>query len=158
VRPEPEVTSLVGGNGSGKTALLVALSRLFGVTTSQRSVPRRDFHLSRDQTELDSGATLSIDVVLAFPELEAEDANETSAIPDFFLHMSASAPDAPLKARMRLQATGAWRHSNNSVTPGDDHTLAGRVTAIGASGKRGGMQRPRVIATDTRIFCPLIYF
>lgn len=68
---------------------------------------RRDFHLAPDQQELAPGAALSIDVVLAFPELVDEDGeeDEAPAVPDFFLHMSASAAGAPLKARIRLQAT-----------------------------------------------------
>lgn len=108
---EQSITALVGNNGSGKTALLAALSRLFGVTNAQRSISRRDFHLAHDELDLASGATLSIDVVLGFPELaddeggdEEEDAEKVTAIPDFFLHMSASGIGEPLKARIRLQA------------------------------------------------------
>jgi putative ATP-dependent endonuclease of OLD family len=98
------VTALVGGNGSGKTALLIALSRLFGVTTGQRSVRKTDFHLRPDEAGLLSGATLVIEVVISFPELADADGNDAPGIPDSFLHMSASAPGEPLKARMRLQA------------------------------------------------------
>ena len=101
------VTAFVGGNGCGKTAAFQALSRLFGVTPAQRIVRRQDFHLPADQQELQPGATLSIEVLFSFPELEGldEDAAE-DAVPEFFLQMAASAPGAPLKARMRLQA--AW--------------------------------------------------
>jgi putative ATP-dependent endonuclease of the OLD family len=100
------VTAFVGGNGSGKTAVFQALSRLFGVAPAQRSMRRQDFHLPADQQELQSGATLSIEVLFSFPELEGldEDATE-AAVPEFFIQMAASAPGAPLKARMRLQAT-----------------------------------------------------
>lgn len=102
---ESSVTAFVGGNGSGKTAAFKALSRVFGITSAQRAVRRQDFHLAADQQELQSGATLLIDVVFAFPELEEldEDAAE-DAVPEFFQQMAASAPDAPLKARMMLQA------------------------------------------------------
>ncbi len=102
---ESSVTAFVGGNGCGKTAVFQALSRLFGVTPAQRTVRRQDFHLPADQQELESGATLSIEVLFSFPELEVldEDAAE-DAVPEFFLQMAASAPGAPLKARMRLQA------------------------------------------------------
>lgn len=100
------VTALVGGNGAGKTALLVALCRMFGVTKVQRSVTRRDFHVPGDQREIESGTSLFIEVVLAFPELggAAGDA-ATDAVPEFFRQMSASAPGSPLKARMRLRAS-----------------------------------------------------
>lgn len=99
-------TAFVGGNGSGKTTAFQALSRLFGVTTAYRSVRRQDFHVPADQQELQPGATLSIEVVFSFPELEGLDEDDAEdAVPEFFLQMAASAPGAPLKARMRLQAT-----------------------------------------------------
>lgn len=102
---ERRVTAFVGGNASGKTAAFQALSRLFGVTSAQRTVRRQDFHLPADQQELQPDATLLIEVVFSFPELEGldEDAAE-DAVPEFFSQMAASAPGAPLKARMRLQA------------------------------------------------------
>lgn len=101
-----DVTAFVGSNGSGKTAVFQALSRIFGITPSQRTVRRRDFHLPADQTELKPGATIAIEVVFGFPELEGLNENEAeAAVSEFFLQMAASAPGAPLKARMRLQAT-----------------------------------------------------
>jgi predicted ATPase len=103
---QSSVTAFVGGNGSGKTAAFQALSRLFGITTAQRTVRRQDFHLPANQQELPSGASLSIDVVFAFPELETLDEGAAEdAVPELFQQMAASAPDAPLKARMMLQAT-----------------------------------------------------
>ena len=44
IRLSPDVTAFIGANGSGKTAVLQALSRLFGVTSDQRRVRRQDFH------------------------------------------------------------------------------------------------------------------
>lgn len=114
---EDGVTALVGGNGAGKTALLQALSRLFGVTPTQRTVCQRDFHLPPDQQELQSGANLSIDVVLSFPELAGMDDDAVGgAVQEFFLQMAASAPGAPLKVRIMLKAT--WT---------DDGTPSGSV-------------------------------
>lgn len=102
---EEGVTVLVGGNGSGKTALLQALARLFGVTPGQRTVRQRDFHLALDEQELQSGATLTIDVTLAFPELADIDEEDVGdAVPEFFLQMMASEPGAPLKVRVMLKA------------------------------------------------------
>jgi putative ATP-dependent endonuclease of the OLD family len=37
------ITALVGANGSGKTALLEALLRVFGITSKQRTILRSDF-------------------------------------------------------------------------------------------------------------------
>ena len=103
---ETGVTAMVGGNGAGKTAALQALARLFGVSSSQRQVQRRDFHLRPGETELVSGATLSVECVLSFPELDGlEEDAAADVVPDFFNHMAATGPGEPLKARIRLQAT-----------------------------------------------------
>lgn len=110
------VTALVGANGVGKTALLQAISRLFGVTASQRRVVARDFHLPLDRHELQSGDHFSMDVVISFPELADAGADGLDAIPEFFLQMMASGPEEPLKARIMLVAT--WT---------DDGTPAGYV-------------------------------
>ena len=39
-----DLTALVGANGSGKTAVLTALARLFGPTQSLRTIRHSDFH------------------------------------------------------------------------------------------------------------------
>jgi len=102
------VSVFVGSNGAGKTAVFQALSRLFGVSPSQRAVRRRDFHVAADQEGLQTGASLSIDVIFSFPELEGLDEDDSEdAVPEFFSQMAASAPGATLKARMRLQAIWA---------------------------------------------------
>ncbi len=99
------VTAFVGGNGSGKTAVFQALSRLFGITRAQRTVLRQDFHLPVGQQELKSGATLTIEVIFSFPELEGDDYAAMDAVPEFFHQMAVSEPGTPPKVRMRLQAT-----------------------------------------------------
>ena len=82
IRLQNAVTAFVGANGSGKTAAFQALSRLFGVTPAQRSVRRQDFHLPADQQELQSGATLSIEAIFSFPELEGLDEDDAEdAVP-----------------------------------------------------------------------------
>ncbi|CAM5288702.1 DNA replication and repair protein RecF [Frigidibacter albus] len=101
---QEQVTAFVGGNGSGKTALFQALSRLFGVTRADRSVTKKDFHIAQDEEELPNGRALEIECLLGFPELDEEEDEDASAIPDFFNHMAASGPDEPLKVRMRLVA------------------------------------------------------
>ena len=106
IKLESGVTAFVGGNGSGKTAVFQALQRLFGITPAQRTVRRQDFHLPADQQVLQPGATLSVEVVFSFPELDSLNEDDAeNAVPEFFMQMAASAPGAPLKARMRLQAT-----------------------------------------------------
>lgn len=39
------ITALVGANGSGKTALVEGLLRVFGITGKQRTILRSDFHV-----------------------------------------------------------------------------------------------------------------
>lgn len=102
---EEQLTILVGGNGSGKTAVLQAMSRLFGTSSVQRTVQRRDFHIPVDRQELQSGDSLFVEAVLAFPELAEHEGSPLDAVPEFFNQMAASAAGQPLKARLRLQAT-----------------------------------------------------
>ena len=102
---EENLTTLVGGNGSGKTAVLQAVSRLFGTSSAQRSVQRRDFHIPVDRQELQTGAQLFIEAILGFPELAKKENSSHNAVPEFFNQMSASGEGEPLKVRIRLQAT-----------------------------------------------------
>lgn len=110
--PEPitlsltdDVTALIGGNGAGKTAALVALSRLFGISRYQRTVLKSDFHRSVEDTELESETTLIIEALFAFPELETENEEETEAVPEFWRQMAATEEGEALKVRLQLQAT-----------------------------------------------------
>lgn len=106
INMDQRLTALVGGNGSGKTAVFEALSRLFGVNARQRSVTRRDFHLPLDNPDLETGASLVLEATFGFPELAGlAEEEHADAVPEFFLQMAASAPGEPLKVRMRLQAT-----------------------------------------------------
>lgn len=102
---EDVLTTLVGGNGSGKTAVLQAVSRLFGTSSAQRTIQRRDFHIPADQQELPTGAQLFIEAILAFPEQSEEENSPFNAVPEFFNAMSVSGMGKPLHARIRLQAT-----------------------------------------------------
>jgi len=105
LRLSDTVTTLVGGNGAGKTAALAALAKLFGISKAQRTLQKSDFHLAADATELTSGATLAIDALFAFPELSTNGEDPTGAVAEFWKQMAASAPKEPLKVRIRLQAT-----------------------------------------------------
>lgn len=100
-----DVTALIGGNGAGKTAALVALSRLFGISRHQRTVLKSDFHRRVEDTELESGSTLIIEALFAFPELETENEEETEAVPEFWRQMAATEEGEALKVRLQLRAT-----------------------------------------------------
>lgn len=109
----PSLIALVGDNGTGKTALMQALQRMFGVTSEQRRVRRQDFHVPCDEVERPVARTLVIEAVVAFPELDADD--ENPAVPAFFRNMAAD-ESGNLKVRLRLEAT--WS---------DDGTLDGAI-------------------------------
>jgi predicted ATP-dependent endonuclease of OLD family len=66
----PKITTIVGPNAAGKTALLHVLAKLFGLTRAQRTLLRSDFHLWPDDapTDLES-RHLYIEVLIALPEL-----------------------------------------------------------------------------------------
>jgi len=107
VNLQDDVTALVGSNGAGKTAILMALARMFGVTSKQRSIRKQDFHVPLDQVDPPEIASFSIECLIGFPELDDEDSSDAEhAVPEYFQQMAASGPGKPLKVRMRLQA--AW--------------------------------------------------
>lgn len=102
---EPNLTALIGNNGSGKTAACQALQRVFGISSDERSVRLDDFHVPADENAEEEVTTrsLSIDVVLAFPELDDED-GDTRFVPEFFRRMAAE-DEGNLKCRIVLEAS-----------------------------------------------------
>lgn len=113
----PEVTAVVGPNAAGKTALLKALSKVFGVSRSERTIHRSDFHLAADADPDDRAAKdLFIDVVIALPELADGTATPETVAPSF-RHMLILREDKPPVCRMRLEAR--WE---------DDNTVDGEVS------------------------------
>ena len=96
------LTVFVGVNGAGKTAVLQALQRLFGITGEQRRLRRQDFHVPAAEPAAPAQRTLTLEAILAFPELDAGGV-DVGAIPEFFQQMAAD--DAGrLKCRLRLGA------------------------------------------------------
>jgi hypothetical protein len=108
------LTTFVGVNGAGKTAVLQALQRLFGVTGDQRRLRRQDFHVPTAELASPRQRSLMLEAILAFPELDAGGPN-AGAIPEFFQQMAANNA-GQLKCRLRLEAT--WT---------DDGSLEGSV-------------------------------
>ncbi|PIF67124.1 putative AbiEii toxin of type IV toxin-antitoxin system [Delftia sp. 60] len=109
----PELVALVGDNGTGKTALMQALQRMFGVTADQRRLRKQDFHVPFNEPVRPATRTLAIEAIVAFPELD--DDSESRAVPAFFKNMAAE-ENGNLKVRLRLEAT--WT---------DDGTLDGAI-------------------------------
>ncbi|MFC5423161.1 ATP-dependent endonuclease [Bosea eneae] len=113
----PEVTAVVGPNAAGKTALLKALSKVFGVSRAERTIQRSDFHLAADADPDDRTAkNLVIDVLIALPELTDGTATTETVAPSF-RHMLITREDKTPVCRMRLEAR--WE---------DDSTVEGEVS------------------------------
>jgi putative ATP-dependent endonuclease of OLD family len=97
------LTAFVGVNGAGKTAVMQALQRMFGVTGEQRRLRRQDFHIPVAEAGLVRQRSFAIEAIVAFPELD-EDGGGCAAIPEFF-HQMAADEAGKLKCRLRLHAT-----------------------------------------------------
>lgn len=110
----PDFTTFVGVNGAGKTALMQALQRLFGVTGDQRRIRRQDFHVPSTELVAPPERNFVLEAIIAFPELDADGAGG-AAVPEFF-HQMAADEAGKLKCRLRLEAT--WT---------DDGSLEGAI-------------------------------
>jgi len=109
-----EFTAFIGSNGSGKTAVLEALTRLFSTTKSLRSIQSTDFYIPLDEKlEDQEERDLSIEVKLALPELAT--GGNTDAISAVFGQMIVDEPNGDPYCRIRLEAK--WI---NSAIPGGD--------------------------------------
>ncbi|MCG5534017.1 AAA family ATPase [Halorhodospira sp. 9621] len=135
----PHVITLVGTNGSGKTALIEALQRLFSPVRGERAIQKSDFHFAPDETEEQIDKRwLYIEATLAFPEIDNQDTTEGAkrTVPAAFNDMFITQSDGSLKARIRLEAQ--WRRNESfeddvdadiywilsdscEIYPGDEH-------------------------------------
>jgi putative ATP-dependent endonuclease of the OLD family len=134
-----DLTTVVGPNASGKTALLQCLAKMFGVAWSQRTLYRSDFHLPRDVAPDDRTARdLFIDVIISLPELKDGSATAETVAPTF-RHQQLEGPKKMPLCRMRLE--GRWQddgtaegevtqelfwidHLNDKVEPDDKHAVS----------------------------------
>ncbi|RFU93246.1 MULTISPECIES: ATP-dependent nuclease [Citrobacter] len=98
-----DVTYLIGPNGSGKTAVLQALCRLFAFDPTLRRVQRSDFHVPFDEGEAPPERQLWIEADFLFHEL-AEDEDNSTVAPHFG-HMRLDEPEGIPRVRFRLTAT-----------------------------------------------------
>ena len=112
-----EITAVVGPNASGKTALLQALTKLFGTSRAQRTINRSDFHFAADADPDDrEPKELAIDVLVALPELADGTATSETVAPAF-RHMMITRKRRSPVCRLRLEAR--WE---------DDGTVEGEVS------------------------------
>ncbi|MFM5259124.1 MULTISPECIES: ATP-dependent nuclease [Aeromonas] len=101
--PLEEITYLIGPNGSGKTAALQALCRLFAFDPSQRRILRSDFHVPLNEEIPPPERQLWIEADFVFPELK--DDGENSTVAPHFGHMRLDEIDGTPRVRFRLNAT-----------------------------------------------------
>jgi len=100
-----DITTFVGGNACGKTAVLSALARLFGVSPGDRGIRKSDFHLSPATNPASvSELSLFIEARIEFPELQDEEDRPGEAVPECFRQMSVDAPQESPSCRVRLDA------------------------------------------------------
>ncbi|HEY6872396.1 MAG TPA: AAA family ATPase [Geobacteraceae bacterium] len=101
----PTLTFLIGPNGSGKTAVLQALCRMFAFDPSLRRIQRSDFHVPFNETAetAPDERTFWIEAEFIFPEL-AEDGGVHSTIPPNFAHMRLDIAEGVARVRIRLDA------------------------------------------------------
>lgn len=111
------MSTILGGNSSGKTASLQAIQKLFGLTMSERSLVKGDFHTSVfSHDTLNIEKSLYIEARIDFPELikteHTEDPVSKLSVPPFFNHFTINAPNECPYVRIRLE--GKW---SPSTTP-----------------------------------------
>ncbi|MEV8339772.1 TOPRIM nucleotidyl transferase/hydrolase domain-containing protein [Leucobacter sp. NPDC077196] len=138
---ESGLTALIGTNGTGKTAACLALQRMFGISSEERTVRLDDFHVPATEMPGVTPETreLTIEVVLAFPELDDSDLDVT-AVPDFFRRMATDA-EGQMKCRIVLAATwssdgtidGSIETRLFSVASLDEHYREDEVHALPAA-------------------------
>ncbi|KPA12543.1 chromosome segregation protein SMC [Candidatus Magnetomorum sp. HK-1] len=97
------ITFLIGSNGTGKTAVLQALCRLFSFNPSLRRIKKSDFHVPQDETEPPEERELWIEADFIFNELA--DGEDSATIPPHFAHMRLDDDEDVPRVRFRLEAS-----------------------------------------------------
>lgn len=121
-------TFILGPNGTGKTAVLQALARMFSFDPAQRKIKASDFHIAVDEAPdaAPEERRLWIEADFEFPELELEDA-DMPAVPGNFAHMLMADADEVVRVRFRLSAVldqdGDIDETFTYVTKADDDGL-----------------------------------
>jgi len=96
-------TIIIGPNGSGKTAILEALARMFASAPALRKLRRDDFHVPHDETDEPEERSLFIEADFALPEA-TDDSAESNSLPLCFNNMRLQ-EDGEVLIRYRLEAT-----------------------------------------------------
>lgn len=100
---DDSTTIIIGPNGSGKTAILQALSRLFDTNPSRRRVKADDFHVGIDEEDAPEERNFTIEADFLLPEGGTD--SGAHSIPPCFNHMRLDDEGEVLKVRFRLAAS-----------------------------------------------------
>ncbi|MEE5168813.1 ATP-dependent nuclease [Pseudomonas syringae] len=98
-----DVTYLLGPNGSGKTATLQGLCRMFAFEPNLRRIRRSDFHVPTKETNPPEQRQLWLEVDFTFAETLTD--GESDTVPDFFNQMALRKVGEEPRVRFRLEAT-----------------------------------------------------
>lgn len=142
------LAAFVGDNGSGKTATLAGLVRMFGTSNDARRVRRTDFHVPPGETEPPSSRDLFLEAILAFPELSAE-SGDSAAVPQFFRQMVIE-DTGQMIVRLRLEAT--WTNEGSV-----DGAVTQRFVAVSSLAESPGEDEVSAVAPHDRARVQMIY-
>lgn len=107
-----DLTTFIGNNSSGKTAVLAALNCMFSENSSDRLLHRSDFHLPKDMApESLLNQVLYIETIFEFDELKADRQGGEHDIPLFFEHLVVEEPGGNPYLRIRMDAI--WEKSSS---------------------------------------------
>lgn len=97
---------LLGPNGTGKTAVLQALARMFGLDPGLRRIRKADFHCKAEDAgkAVTGPMTLWIEAEFEFPELKRAKGKHAT-VPGHFAHMQLVTAGGVPRVRFRLTAT-----------------------------------------------------
>ena len=98
-----KLTYLIGPDGSGKTAVLQALCKMFSIDPSIRRLKPSDFHVPHDESEVPNERKLWVEAEFELPEA-SNTSDDSTTIPPMFSHMRLrSALEFPT-VKFRLEA------------------------------------------------------
>lgn len=109
-----EFNAFIGLNSTGKTTALEALSKVFGITSAERTVHEKDFHVAKDEGTDIKEKHIAIEIRLDF-----DDDNGEESIPHFFNSMVIDEEGSSPYIRIRLESI--WT-SNHYTEEGDIDT------------------------------------
>jgi len=106
-----DLTTIIGANSSGKSAILGALLKLFGRNGKERELKRSDFHvpMGKKPEEIDENI-LYIEAIITFPELVTDKTAAKKTVPGLFQRMVVDDVDGDPYIRIRLDA--CWKKNN----------------------------------------------